>query len=70
MTMQSLDKIITKDTKLYTPIETAERLRVKESTLRNWRCTGKEDLKFVKIGGKVMYAEDDIVDFLNRKRVA
>lgn len=66
----SLDKIITKDTKLYTPADAAARIGVKEATLRNWRCTRKEELPFIKVGGKVLYAENDLIDFLNKKRVA
>lgn len=70
MTETAIDKIITKDTKLYTPIDAAKRIGVKEGTLRNWRCTRKEELPFIKVGGKVMYAENDLTDFLNKKRVA
>lgn len=70
MTVQSLDKIITKDTKLLTPPEAATRIGVKEATLRNWRCTKREEIPFIKVGSKVFYAEEDLIDFLNRKRVA
>ncbi|MXS82368.1 helix-turn-helix domain-containing protein [Nitrosomonas oligotropha] len=68
--MQPLDKIITRDTKLYTPVEAAARIGIKETTLRNWRCTGKEVIPFIKVGGKVRYAEEDLIDYLNKKRVA
>ncbi|MDV6347523.1 helix-turn-helix domain-containing protein [Nitrosomonas sp. Is35] len=68
--MQSLDTLITKETKLLTPAEAAERIGVKEPTLRNWRCTKIQNIPYLKVGGKVFYAEQDLIDFLNRKRVA
>ena len=38
---------------------TAELLGVDKQTLANWRCTKREDLKYVKIGGRVRYRVSD-----------
>ena len=55
--------------KLLTPEETAEILGVTQSTLMVWRCTGKYNLPFVKIGRKVMYEPNAIKAFIKKRTV-
>lgn len=55
--------------KLLTPKETADILGVSEGTLAVWRCTGRNNIDFVKIGRKVMYHPEDIKSFIERKTV-
>ena len=46
-------------TKMMTSKEVAEFYKISEGTLRKHRISGK-GFKFVKIGGKVLYKEQDI----------
>lgn len=41
--------------KLLTRREAAELLRVKPQTLASWAVTGRYELPYIKIGGKVLY---------------
>jgi len=43
---------------LMTPAEAADYLRVSEGTLTVWRCTGRHNLPFAKIGRRVMYRRE------------
>lgn len=45
---------------LITPHKVSSILGVTTQTLAAWRCTGKYNLKFVKIGSKVMYRLEDV----------
>ena len=49
---------------LLTPEQAAEYLHVAPDTLAVWRCTGRYDLKFVKIGSRVFYDESDLEEFI------
>ena len=49
---------------LFTTIQAAELLCVSEMTLRKWRWEGKGP-KFVKIGRKVAYREEDITAYVS-----
>lgn len=51
--------------KLIAPAEAAEKLGVKEQTLAVWRCTGRYDIPYIKIGSKVMYRLSHIESFIN-----
>jgi predicted site-specific integrase-resolvase len=53
--------------KLLPPSEAAEFLGLKASTLSVWRSTGRYDLPFHKIGGRVFYAKKDLKKWLNGK---
>jgi hypothetical protein len=46
--------------------EAAEFLRVAESTLAYWKCVGRYDLKYVKIGRLVKYRMSDLKDFIEK----
>ena len=52
-------------TKLFTEKEVAENYRISVKTLQNNRVSGK-GFKFVKIGGKVLYREKDMEEFIER----
>ena len=57
------------NTKLLTPEEVAEILGVEIHTLAVWRCEGRYNLPYLKIGRLVRYAADDVQAFLeNQKR--
>jgi len=49
------------------PDTTAERLGVSKPTLARWRCDGSGP-RFVKIGGKVGYLDEDLDEFLECSR--
>ncbi len=51
-------------TVLLTPKETANRLRLSESTLAKWRMTAARALPYVKIGAKVAYDEREVERFI------
>jgi predicted site-specific integrase-resolvase len=48
---------------LLTPEEAAKRLTLQPKTLARWRWAGHGP-RFIKIGGRVRYAERDIVAFI------
>ncbi len=53
--------------RLLTELETAEALSCRPATLAAWRCTGRTDLPFVKVGRLVRYREADVLAFLDRR---
>ncbi len=44
----------------------AEFLGVAESTLAYWKCVGRYDLKYVKIGRLVKYRMSDLEEFIDK----
>ncbi len=54
---------------LLTPPEAADRLRLKEHTLRTMR-TRRGGPRFVKLGGKVLYRPSDIESWLRERTFA
>ena len=54
--------------KFLTSQQTAEMLNISEATLRNWRCTQRNDIPYIKIGSLVRYRLNDIEDFINSHR--
>lgn len=54
------------NTTLLTPKKAAEILGVAIGTLAVWRCTARYPLPFVKIGRRVMYREQDVIDFIEK----
>lgn len=48
---------------LYTRSEAAEFLRIKPTTLAKWASTNRYDLRFVKIGSRVVYRLSDLMEF-------
>lgn len=53
---------------LLTPTQTSDRIHVTPETLAIWRCTGRYNLKFVKIGRKVFYDEADVQAFIEERK--
>ena len=49
---------------LLTEKQVATVLDLQRSTLAVWRCTGRYNLPFVKIGRKARYPIDGVIDFL------
>lgn len=49
--------------------EAASILGVKKQTLSAWRCTGRYDLPFIKVGRCVRYRRSDLVKFLADRTV-
>jgi len=47
-------------TALLTQREAALALRLSERTLERWRCSGKVDLPYVKLGGVIRYQLENI----------
>jgi hypothetical protein len=52
---------------LVSPKAVAEDLNVTEGTLQVWRSTGRYDLSYIKIGGKVMYRIADVNNFIESR---
>ena len=55
---------------LISPNRASEILGISTGTLQVWRSTGRYDLCFVKIGGRVMYKAEDIQAFIDRRTMA
>lgn len=56
--------------KLITRAETAQILGIKESTLAVWASTQRYGLDYIKIGKRVMYQMDDVLKFIESRRVS
>lgn len=52
---------------LYDPPEAAEYLGIKENTLAVWRCVGRYDIEYVKVGRLVKYRKSALDAFLDRR---
>ena len=52
---------------LVTPENTSKLLGVTPGTLQVWRSTGRYNLPYVKVGGKVMYRLSSINQFINEQ---
>lgn len=50
-----------------TPMQTAEILNVSKDTLQIWRSTGRHNLPYIKVGGRVNYRAGDLRDWLARR---
>lgn len=53
--------------RLLTPTEVAERIGVSQKTLAVWRCVGRYNLPFIKVGRKVMYSASALNDWLQMR---
>jgi hypothetical protein len=58
------------DQPLLTTQETAKMLSTTAGTLNVWRCTKRYSLPYIKIGSSVRYRRQDVVDFINARRIA
>jgi excisionase family DNA binding protein len=52
---------------LYDPAEAADYIGVKESTLSVWRCVGRYDIEYIKVGRLVKYRKSALDAFLERR---
>jgi len=55
------------DEKFLKPEEVANWIGVTEKTLAVWRCEGRYSLKFVKVGGRVLYPQSEVLKFLESR---
>lgn len=53
--------------KLIGPDQAADILGVSTGTLQVWRSTGRYNLPYVKVGGRVMYRPGDVQTFIERR---
>jgi excisionase family DNA binding protein len=70
MTETAIGNIINSSSGRLTTFEAAEIIGVKPQTLISWRCTKKESIPYYKIGRKVFYKKQDILEWVEQKRVA
>ena len=76
-TMENISQILDTNSLIYRPIldgnryiteqELSKALKITKRTLIEYRMNGK--LPYYKIGGKIMYKEQDIIDILERNKV-
>ena len=55
---------------LLTRKQAAEYLGVEITTLHNWACTKRYNLKFIKVGRLAKYRTEDLDEFLARRTVS
>jgi excisionase family DNA binding protein len=68
MATQNLKQLIGRtDDQLLDQKQAAERLTVSPGTLAVWRCTGRYNLPFVKVGRVVRYRSSDLDAWLNER---
>lgn len=63
LTLDSNDNI------LVIPKEAAALLKVPTACLQKWRCTGEQDLPYIKLGRLIRYRMQDLKAFVNRMEV-
>lgn len=56
--------------KLLTPQEAATILGISAGTLEVWRSTGRYDLRYIKVGRRVMYRVHDIQVFIEKRSMS
>lgn len=62
--MGKLEELNERRRGILTPEQVAEILGLSVHTLEKWRMRGRNKLPFLKIGRKVRYRAEDLVDFL------
>lgn len=55
---------------MLTTEQAAEYLGLKPSTLTSWRCTGRYQIPYVKVGRKTRYRKADLEKFLQQRTIA
>jgi hypothetical protein len=58
-----------KDIKLLCPKETARILGVSDGTLAVWRCNKTYNLPYIKIGNRVRYRSDAVMQFIDSREI-
>jgi len=61
----NIDNNLMSKEQLLTPEEAAEILRTTVGVLAVWRSTGRVNLRFIKLGGKVLYRLSAIIEYLD-----
>jgi hypothetical protein len=56
------------DHQRYTPFDAAQYLGVSPATLGIWRCVGRYNLPFIKMGSRVQYLGRDLRKFVESRR--
>ncbi|MBA2654418.1 MAG: helix-turn-helix domain-containing protein [Gammaproteobacteria bacterium] len=56
--------------KLLTPQEAAHILGISAGTLEVWRSTGRYDLRYIKVGRRVMYRAQDVQAFIEKRSMS
>lgn len=62
-----LDIDLLRDSQLLTPDQAAEILSVGVGTLSVWRCVGRHNLPYVKMGSRIRYRAGDLKQFIARR---
>ena len=52
---------------LLTPAQAARYLDVAEDTLSVWRCVGRYNLPYIKVGARVRYRKSDLDTWLSKR---
>ncbi len=52
---------------LIDPDQTSDILGISPGTLQVWRSTGRYNLPYVKVGGRVMYRQVDVKTFIEKR---
>ena len=63
----TIQRSVDMDAPLLNDSETARQLGIKPSTLQNWRSTGRYNLPYLKVGGRVRYRQSDVDEWLTRR---
>ena len=63
-----MKNILTNSEQLLSSKQSAELLGVKTETLTHWRCVGRYDLPYIKIGRLVKYKKSDLENFIAQNR--
>ncbi len=58
----------TKLGKLLTTGELAELLKYKPNTIAKWRVTKQEAIPYTKMGSRVLYSEEDVIAWFEKKK--
>lgn len=65
-----MDQLVPTRLKFFTTSELAELLGLRPNTLERWRVYGGRGPAFVKAGGRVVYAEGDVLAWIGQQRRA
>jgi len=65
ITKEQLDKLLEKDALLFTSADLAKMLGVTEGALRKQRSKNRSIFKFSKLGGRIYYPADSIMETIH-----
>lgn len=54
--------------KYLTTVELADLLRIKKNTIERWRVSKSCPVPWTKIGGRILYKESDVLDYLETQQ--